>query len=143
MKVNLLIYSLFFIGFSCEVSKDSKAKEEQIVNEEHVVSQILKDVEVEEFSRLIKKEGQILDVRTANEYSNGHIASSTNYDIYDNNFENQVKKMSKDKPVYVYCAKGGRSAKAMKILGEQGFNKVYNLVGGYLAWTSKGMPVEK
>jgi rhodanese-related sulfurtransferase len=44
-------------------------------------------------------------------------------------------KLDKKKPVAVYCRSGMRSANAANILKEMGFKKIYNLDGGYLAWT--------
>ena len=57
---------------------------------------------------------------------------SINY--FDKDFKNQVGKLDKAKPVYVYCHSGGRSSKAMNIMKSQGFKAIYNLTGGYAAW---------
>ena len=51
--------------------------------------------------------------------------------------------LDKKKPVYVYCAVGGRSAKASKVLQESGFKTVYNLLGGFNGWTAAGLPSVK
>ena len=52
------------------------------------------------------------------------------------------KAFSKDKPVILYCASGGRSALAGKTLKDLGYSKVYNL-GGFKDWAESGAPVEK
>ena len=74
---------------------------------------ITKDVSPKEFKELITKpESVIIDVRTPEEVSQGKIPSSMNIN-YFGNFKTEVEKLDKTKPVYVYCASGGRSSKAM------------------------------
>jgi rhodanese-related sulfurtransferase len=51
------------------------------------------------------------------------------------------KNFSKDKPVIVYCASGGRSALSGKVLKEMGYNEVYNL-GAFKDWAESGGAVE-
>ena len=57
--------------------------------------------------------------------------------------EKAFEGLDKSKPVLVYCASGGRSAKSAKIYKEAGFTKVYNLLGGFRAWSAKGLNIEK
>jgi len=93
------------------------------------------DVKVAEFEKLTKAgKGTILDVRTPKEYAEGHVNGSVNINYFDKDFKDQVGKLERAKPVYVYCHSGGRSSKAMNIMKSQGFTTVYNLTGGYAAW---------
>ncbi|MGB0431368.1 MAG: rhodanese-like domain-containing protein, partial [Bacteroidia bacterium] len=81
------------------------------------------------------KPGIILDVRTPDEYRQGHIDGSLLIDWYSKDFDTKVAELDKSKPIYVYCHVGGRSASAMKKLTKQlGFTEVYNLKGGIVAW---------
>jgi len=97
--------------------------------------QIARDVSVKEFNQMIvDKPGTILDVRTKGEVSKGAIKGAVHYDIFDDNFESQIIKLDKSKPVYVYCAVGGRSGEAMEMMQKKGFSEAYNLAGGYNAW---------
>lgn len=73
---------------------------------------------------------QLLDVRTPKEWEAGKIASSKCMNFMDADFKQQVEKLNKTKPVFVYCAAGGRSAKASQILKDAGFKVIYNLQGG-------------
>ena len=85
----------------------------------------------------------VLDVRTPGEYkSDGHIKNSLLIPI--NVLEAKLGEISayKDKDIIVYCAVGGRSAKASSILSEKGFNKVYNMTGGIKEWKRLGYSVE-
>jgi len=93
------------------------------------------DVQVAEFEKLTNAgKGTTLDVRTPKEYAEGHVNGSINMNYFDKDFKNQVGKLDKAKPVYVYCHSGGRSSKAMSIMKSQGFTAVYNLTGGYAGW---------
>ncbi|MCT4582177.1 MAG: rhodanese-like domain-containing protein [Flavobacteriales bacterium] len=94
------------------------------------------NVDVGQFKAFEKQEKKLLlDVRTPNEYQQGHIDGAKNLDYFDKSFKTELAKFDKGVPVYVYCRSGGRSAKAMQIMKEMGFETVYNLKGGYLAWS--------
>jgi rhodanese-related sulfurtransferase len=76
------------------------------------------------------KNAQLLDVRTPQEWEAGKIASSNCINVNDATFKQQIEKLDKNKPVFVYCAVGGRSSKAAPILQQAGFKYIYNLTGG-------------
>lgn len=78
---------------------------------------------------------QLVDVRTAAEYNAGNIKGAKNIDVQGDQFKTLAAKLDKKRPVAVYCRSGMRSAKAASILKEMGFKKIYNLDGGYLAWS--------
>ena len=97
------------------------------------------------FANLIheNRDVQLLDVRTAAEYSQGHIEGSKNIDVYDPDFASIVeKRLDPNHPVAVYCKSGRRSRNAADILVEKGF-KVYNLDKGIKGWQEDGMPVKE
>lgn len=84
---------------------------------------------------------QILDVRTPSEFAEGHIKGAINIDFYSTGFVSDVTKtLTKDKPVFVYCRSGRRSAQAADILKKNGFN-VADLDGGILNWKCEGLPL--
>ena len=85
----------------------------------------------------------VLDVRTKKEYREGHIPGSVMIDFTEDDFEQQVAKLDKDKTYLVQCASGGRSARACKKMEQLGFKKLYNLEGGMGAWEKAGKPVQK
>jgi rhodanese-related sulfurtransferase len=85
----------------------------------------------------------IVDVRTPEEYQSGHLVNATLINYYDSDFKEQISKLDKSKPVYVYCKAGVRSAKAANILRESGFKEVYDLQGGFDAWSGAGKPVTR
>ncbi len=78
---------------------------------------------------------QLIDVRTPREYDTGHIENAVNIDFLSPDFEEKIlAQLDKDKPVFVYCQVGGRSAKAATVLKKQGFKTIYELKGGYAVW---------
>lgn len=95
----------------------------------------------QDFSALLKSTDQalVLDVRTEEEVSTGAIEGAVNI-VYDSNFADKLGTLEQ-RPIFVYCAAGGRSAKAATILREKGYS-VYELKGGIQAWREAGMPVK-
>ncbi|MGD1980905.1 MAG: rhodanese-like domain-containing protein [Flavobacteriaceae bacterium] len=91
-------------------------------------------VEKETFQELMTQEVQLIDVRTPSEYEGGYIGTARNINYNATDFAEQVSKLDRDKPVLVYCAVGGRSARAAKVFESLGFKTIYDLKGGYNAW---------
>ncbi len=84
-----------------------------------------------------------MDVRTAAEYADGHIAGSRNLDQTSGQLAQNVNELEKSKPVLLYCASGRRSAAARAYLQQQGFTDVVDLAGGIGAWAGAGKPIER
>lgn len=85
----------------------------------------------------------VLDVRTAQEVAGGTLPGAVNIDYFASDFTNQLGRLDKTKPVFVYCAVGGRSGKATQQLQQAGFKTIYNLSGGMQAWQQAGYPTTK
>lgn len=99
---------------------------------------------VEEYAKAIEDTTIVrLDVRTAEEYADGHIANTINIDVLKDDFESKAKAtLPKDKVIAVNCRSGKRSKNAAKILVKNDF-KVIELDEGYNGWVNKGLPVTK
>ncbi|SFR54306.1 Rhodanese-related sulfurtransferase [Robiginitalea myxolifaciens] len=76
----------------------------------------------------------LLDVRTPKEYAAGHLEGAVNMDIFSDDFTTQLQELDKDATVYVYCKKGGRSARAAALMDSLGYSHVIDLTGGYDAY---------
>jgi thioredoxin len=86
-------------------------------------------------------QSQLLDVRTAGEYQQGHLANALQADWTNSaEFAERIKYLDKNKPLLVYCASGGRSGQAAEWLVKQGFVKVDNLSGGMISWKQASLP---
>ena len=86
-----------------------------------------------EFKEVINSQKvQLVDVRTPGEYKQGAIKNSINLDFFNQKqFMQGIEKLDKCEPVYVYCHSGGRSHKAAVIMKNMGFEKIYDLKGGF------------
>ncbi|GAB3224806.1 rhodanese-like domain-containing protein [Algoriphagus aestuariicola] len=94
-----------------------------------------KDIPAAVFKELaFKPDTEILDVRTAVEFSSEKIEGARNLDIRNPDFLNQARNLPKDKTYLVYCRSGSRSGQACEILSELGSEKVNNLSGGLVRW---------
>jgi rhodanese-related sulfurtransferase len=77
----------------------------------------------------------ILDVRTEDEWNDGIIPNAINIDIYKGQgFIYALEQLDKTKNYYVYCKAGGRSEQACAIMNQLGFEKTFNLAGGFMQW---------
>lgn len=102
----------------------------------------IKQVSVEQAKQAVEKANeQFIDVRTVEEYKNGHAAKAVNMPL--GGLEKELAKLDKNKPVYVICQTGRRSQKGAEIMEKAGFKEIYNVEGGTSAWTKAGLPVEK
>lgn len=88
------------------------------------------------------KDKTLLDVRTIDEYTAGHLSNAWNIDWNSDTFDVAVSKIDKTKPVFVYCMAGSRSAAAAEKLRHMGFEEVYELRGGIQKWRNAGFPEE-
>jgi len=101
-------------------------------------------ITVEEMDSLLEMEKvQLVDVRTPQEYAEGHIEGAINIDFSDENFEALISEVDKSKPVAVYCGRGGRSGKCSAYMQKAGFTKIYDLDGGITEWKYKGKTLVK
>ena len=106
-------------------------------------AQSLKLISTDEMIELMDTEEiQLVDVRTPSEYNEGHVPDAQNINFYDENFDQQIETLDKSKPIIVYCKSGGRSAKCASKLVEKGFEKIYDLEGGFSQWKFKGLTIE-
>lgn len=87
-----------------------------------------------DYMELLKRGGQIIDVRTRAEFSQGHITGTLNISL--DQLEGNLSKIKKDKPVITCCASGMRSASAKSILQSRGYKDVHN-GGGWMRLQGK------
>ena len=95
-------------------------------------------VDVEEFAKVIADTAVVrLDVRTPQEYAEGHIEGAINIDVLSDDFAAEASKLPTDRTIALYCRSGNRSKKAAAILADKGY-KVIELATGYKGWTRSG-----
>ena len=111
----------------------------------------VKEVTTDDLQKAIEQGARVIDVREPAEYGQGHIREAVNMprgvlemqlnqhpDVagYDNALERIA-----EKPLYLICRTGGRSALAAESLQRMGFNDVYSVDGGISSWQEKKLPV--
>ena len=85
----------------------------------------------------------ILDVRTPQEFREGHLAGARNLDFFGAAFESEAGALPGDAPVLLYCRSGRRSAAAAEALAATGRGRILNMDGGIEGWKKAGLPLEK
>jgi len=150
MKNKLLIIQIIiviicicsFMISSCKTAEEKMAAsgEEMTITQNETVSRIT-TISVEEVYEIIENNEDflILDVRTLEEYDEGHILGVVLIPVDE--LEDTLNKLTKDKPIIVYCKAGIRSNIAANILINNGFTHVYDMSGGITEWIEKGYPV--
>jgi rhodanese-related sulfurtransferase len=78
----------------------------------------------------------ILDVRTPSEYSDEHIEKAINIPVDD--IEVRLGELDKENELLVYCRTGNRSTRAVGILRDNGFSKIYHMTDGITSWKTAG-----
>ncbi len=99
-------------------------------------------VSAPEFDIKIKADSvQLVDVRTPQEYAEGHIDGALNINVQSADFRQMAEKeLSKGSTILVYCRSGRRSMDAAEVLTKLGYH-VVNLKGGIIEWKEDGLPV--
>ncbi|MCB1751791.1 MAG: rhodanese-like domain-containing protein [Gammaproteobacteria bacterium] len=94
-------------------------------------------------TKINQEDAVIVDIRPMADFSTGHIINSINIPV--NGLKNQINRLEKyrNKPIIVTCRSGAQSSSACKQLHKAGFEKVFNLKGGILAWQDANLPISR
>jgi rhodanese-related sulfurtransferase len=97
---------------------------------------------VGEFAAALQRPGTtLIDVRTPEEFATGHLDGAVNIDLQGAGFGAAVADLDPSGTYAVYCRSGNRSAVAVAYLQDHGFDSVFHLDGGIVAWQAAGQPV--
>lgn len=108
-----------------------------------VTQQQIEKIDADQLKTLQQQGVEVIDVRTPEEYSEGHIPNAPNIDFRNDNFIKEISLKEKDSPIVIHCASGGRSKAAASQLIAIGFTKVYDYSGGFSDWKGRGEAIEK
>ena len=105
----------------------------------------IQSVDVSEFEKqlIATKAEQLIDIRTPQEFEKYRIRSAKNINFRSTDFQKEINKLDKNKPVLIYCLSGNRSKGAMKAFKEAGFKIVYELSAGINSWSKAGKPIDE
>ena len=111
-----------------------------------LAGQIIQDVTVEKAHDLIQQnQGNpifiIIDVRTQEEFIEGHIEGAINIDFQSDKFRGQIDELDRNNKYLIYCRSGNRSRGALEVMVEMDFKEVYHLSNGIIKWIDAGYPI--
>ncbi|MFK7949088.1 MAG: rhodanese-like domain-containing protein [Saprospiraceae bacterium] len=128
-------------GNSSESTSDAAQQAVQEVAEQTVeqVTPTYEVLSVADFKAKMASLGEyhLIDVRTPGEVASGTIENSTNINFSTSNFETELGKLDKSKPLMLFCRSGNRSGKASQMAKNMGFTEIYDLKGGMMAWSQQ------
>lgn len=105
----------------------------------------VRDIEPQELNELLEnghdERPMVIDVRESWEYASGHVPGARLISLGE--FARHTHELDPNQPIAVICASGSRSQSAAALLGQKGFNTVYNVLGGTLGWMQHGLPLER
>jgi phage shock protein E len=144
----LAISVIFFLIGSAIYLKKQSPENNVIVGQQKITPQdrknqtnekLYQSIDTLDAQKLINKHQSdqnfaIIDIRTKEEFEDGHLAGAINIDYYQDSFIDQINKLDKEAIYLIYCRSGKRSAEALKILKASHFQTVYELTGGYQSW---------
>lgn len=126
----ILLAIIILASFSCAGPQQSTPVEVQ-------------ELSTQEFKRQrMSGKTRVVDVRTPEEFADGHLTGAINSDYRSGDFAEEIKTWKKDKVYYLYCATGNRSGKAAELMKAAGFQHIYN-IGGYQDLREAGLPTEQ
>lgn len=101
-------------------------------------------VGVAEFAAVITMPGvQIIDVRTPEEFADGHLAGAVNIPVQASDFADRIRRLDPAGTYAVYCRSGNRSQPAVSEMRDAGITRIYELSSGTKGWTAAGQPLVK
>ncbi|MBK9739116.1 MAG: rhodanese-like domain-containing protein [Actinobacteria bacterium] len=99
-------------------------------------------VDVERFAEVVaSSQSIVIDVRTPEEFAEGHLEGAVNYNVEGPDFAAQIAALDPAGVYAVYCRSGNRSQVAVAAMQQAGINGIYELQTGYTAWQEAGYPV--
>ena len=112
-------------------------------NGQNQASSINSNLNPIEFQAKIKStpNAVILDVRTPEEFAEGHLENAINMNWNDQNFKSEISKIKFSDTIFIYCLSGGRSSTAANFLRTSGYQLVYEMSGGIMKWRGANLPL--
>lgn len=122
---------LLLIACTLQTTQTQETTKEQTMN-----MQLPQDITIEHAKTM--QDAVILDIRTPQEFNQGHLENAINIDYYADDFEDKIAALDPNQTYLVHCKSGGRSAKAMPLFSNL---KAHNMLGGYDAWKKAEYPI--
>ncbi|MAS96689.1 MAG: rhodanese [Verrucomicrobiales bacterium] len=143
-SINPLL-SVFAICIGLVACNETETATEESAPEETQASLEVVDVDAAAADKLLKDDSEVVvvDVRTPEEFKEGHLKDAVNIDFKNENFESELEKLDPDKTYLVHCRSGSRSGQSLAVFEKLNFTKLYHLTPGYNGWVDAGNEVVK
>ena len=139
-----LLFALTMVlnAFGCQPTSHEQAS---VADARQPDLTMARDISCSELNALIlgRPNLLIIDVRTHQEWEQGHIPGAGLIDFLEDDFDSKASALPTDRPIVLYCAAGGRSSDAMEQMKTAGFRELYNLRGGYYGWEDAGEAISQ
>ena len=126
-------------GTGCSSAASPSAPKESTENQGEKVARDISDVELIDLMAQ-RSDLLLIDVRTSQEWDAGHIEGACFLDFLEDDFKSRAEALPKDRPIALYCAAGGRSEDAMKLLAKAGLRSCTTYAMGFMAGKMRGAP---
>ena len=138
-----VVYSLARVGYDNVIGYLSESLDTWEALGLPVTSGDVLDIEPRQLQELLESDDApiVIDVREAWEYAQGHVPGARLIPL--GQLQAHINEFDPEQPVALICATGSRSQSAAALFGREGFNTVYNVVGGTSRWMVSGLPLER
>ncbi|MGJ8696487.1 MAG: rhodanese-like domain-containing protein [Verrucomicrobiaceae bacterium] len=136
---SILSATLLLTTTSCKEKEPAPASDTAAVVEFQI-----QDVTAEEAKALLSLDDgpQVIDIRTPEEFAEGHLPGAIMIDFKNPDFKNKLAELDRSKEYLFHCRSGGRSTQSIDAWKELGFGKIYHLNKGFISWQEAGNPTE-
>ncbi len=136
-KAISLLSFIIMVTMSCQTQGQAPEKNGAQDKAEQTAPAYL-DLSVPEFKAKMSDSDIVLfDVRTPKETAEGKIEGAMEIDFRADGFSEKLDELDKDKTYLIYCRSGARSGNTCKMMSQKGFGNLFNLDGGYIAWSKE------
>lgn len=144
-KYLILIILPLFVGSCAGESGNAEVADVETVSStvEAAQTPFIHTIKSEEAKRLLAQGGiTLLDIRTTQEWAGGHLQGAQHLDYYSDDFSSKLQTLDRTNAYLLYCAVGGRSREAARLMQQLGFQRVYDATEGFAGLKRAGVPVE-
>ena len=102
-------------------------------------------VSSKQVSTMLQKDNKfvVLDVRTVDEFKDGHIKGAINIDIRQPDAFSKIDKLNRNAKYIVYCRTNNRSGIAVEHMMQSGFKTIYQMMDGFPGWAANNLAIQK
>lgn len=103
--------------------------------------EVADSIKVDQFDEYKAQGYTVIDVRTQEEFSEGHIQDAVLINFHDPDFKTKISELDINGKYLLFCRSGNRSVKAVLLMNQMGFKNALNIAGGIIAWQKAGKPL--